>query len=274
MDPFIEEEIMRNHNQADSFIALFFAGLDVACYIIILFLFGFKFGSCNSPKQKLFLLLVLDAIVRIIDMYTNEFSKYFIKELFFTLVSTIQFIIIISSLNQMFREGNTEGAEESDSEIRNKYPLSFIFFALTFSFKGIINSYKFISCLQYISSIICVFILSKYVSRKIEAFMSDAEKKGSSLVKENFVNNVPFFISVYWIIRYLFELFSLFIENKLYISYNIMVCKVFKEVGKYLVILLLTIIYHSYYNIVGEGDYEYSQEKNKVDIYKDEEELN
>lgn len=274
MDPFIEEEIMRNHNQADSFIALFFAGLDVACYIIILFLFGFKFGSCNSPKQKLFLLLVLDAIVRIIDMYTNEFSKYFIKELFFTLVSTIQFIIIISSLNQMFREGNTEGSVESDAEIRNKYPLSFIFFVLTFSFKGIINSYKFISCLQYISSIICVFILSKYVSRKIETFMSDAEKKGSSLVKENFVNNMPFFISVYWIIRYLFELFSLFIENKLYISYNIMVCKVFKEVGKYLVILLLTIIYHSYYNIVGEGDYEYTQEKNKVDIYKDEDELN
>lgn len=274
MEPFIEEEIMKNHNQADAFIALFFAGFDAVCYIIFLSLFGFSFKSCTSPKQKLYCLIFLDAVIRIVDMYTDEYSKYFFKECFFTLISTIQFSIILSMLNQMLAEKETEGGTENSSEIRNKSLMSCIFFGLCFSFKGIFISYKFISFIQSICSIIGIWILSKYIGSKIEAFMSNASKKDSSSTKENFVNNMPFFISIYLSIRYFFEILSLFIENKLYVSYNIMTCKVFKEVGKYLVILLLSLLYQSYHNLTGEGEYEYNQEKNKVDVYKDEDEFN
>ena len=108
MDPVIEEEIIKKHNEADAFISLFFAGLDAVCYIIILTLFGFDFKGISSPKQKLSLLIVLDAVLRIINMYTDEFSKYFIKELFFTLFSTIQFNMILSILNQVFSNRGNE----------------------------------------------------------------------------------------------------------------------------------------------------------------------
>lgn len=286
MDPKIEEEIMRNHNQADAFISLFFAGLDAVCYIVILILFGCDFKSFNSPKQKLSLLIVLDAVLRIINMYTDEYSKYFIKELFFTLFSTMQFWIILSCLNQIFTDKNIDSNLENDLEIRNENLLTFLFFILVFSFKGIFISYKLISTIQYIIIMLCIYLMFKYIGKKIEVYLASIVRKDSSFTGENFVNNMPFFISIYFFIDYCFELLSLLIEHKLYSSYMIMLCKIFKEVGKYLVFLLLIIVYHTFNKYLVEEDFGFSSsehehehdskeqptENTKVDIYKDEDE--
>ncbi len=64
------------------------------------------------------------------------------------------------------------------------------------------------------------------------------------------------------------------IENKLYESYMFMFCTIFKEVGKYLVILLLISIYHSFNKYVKEPDFAYQNkpiENNQVKVYKDDE---
>ena len=279
MDPIIDEEIMKNHNQADAFISLFFAGLDAVCYIVILTLFGCDFGSYNSPKQKLSILIVLDAVLRIINMYTDEFSKYFIKEVFLTLFPTIQFYIIVSCLNQIFEKSN-ENSLDSDLQIKNRGTLACIFFILVFSLKGIITNFKFLSALQYICIIIGIFVLSKYIGNKIELYLNNVLKKDPSFSGEDFLKNMSFYISLYFIINYFFEIGGLFIENNLYASYEIMLCKIFKEVGKYLVFLLLIIVYHSFDKYIIEVDFGYdsnvakvdSSEKTKVGIYKDEDE--
>ena len=278
MDPIIEEEIMRNHNQADAFISLFFAGLDAVCYIIILTLFGCEFKNLSSPKQNLSLLIVLDAILRIFHMYSDEYSKYFIKEIFFTLLTTIQFSIIISLLNQILEKSND--TFDADLQIGNRGFLVILFFILVFSFKGIIGSYKFLCALQFICIIISIFIMSKYIGSKIEAFLSNVTKKAASFNGENFIKNMPFYISIYFIINYFFELFSLFVEDKLYASYMIMLCKIFKECGKYLVFLLLIIVYYTFNKYISDEIYEYggneskgqSSGKGSVSVYKDEEE--
>ena len=286
MDPIIEEEIMKNHNQADAFIYLFFAGLDAVCYVIILTLFGCDFNTLDSPKQKLSFLIVLDAILRIINMYTDEYSKYFIKEVFFSLFSTIQFTIIISCLNQIFTDKsiyNNNNSVEKDLELRNRHLFSILFFVLVFSFKGIFSSYKLISTLQYICIIFGIYIFSKFLGEKIEIYLAIVVKKDSSFGGENFINNMPFFISIYFILNYCFELFSLLVENKLYASYMIMLCKIFKEVGKYLVFLLLITVYHTFMKYMVEDDFGFSSnptdlkghqsEPTKVDIYKDEDDF-
>ena len=270
MDPIIEEEIMRNHNQADAFISLFFAGLDAVCYVIILTLFGCDFNSFKSIKQKLSLLIVLDAVLRIINMYTDEYSKYFIKEVFFSLFSTIQFSIIISCLNQIFTDKCIDHSLESDLEIRNQNLFSILFFILVFSFKGIFQTYKLISTLQYICIIIGIYILSKYIGGKVEIYLANVVKKDSSFGGENFIN--------------------------IYASYMIMLCKIFKEVGKYLVFLLLISIYHTFNKYMVEDDFGFSNnnannpnnvnnvnndndlrghptERTRVKIYEDEDEL-
>ena len=280
MDPVIEEEIIKKHNEADAFISLFFAGLDAVCYIIILTLFSFDFKGISYPKQKLSLLIVLDAVLRIINMYTDEFSKYFIKELFFTFFSTIQFNMILSILNQVFSNRGNE-TYDSDLEIKNTLPLSIIFFVLCFSFKGIIFFYKYISLIQFFCIIIGIYILNRIIGGKLEMYLSNISKKDSSFTGENFINNMPFFISIYLIIDYFFEIISLMIENKLYASYMIMVCKTFKEVGKYLVFLLVITVYHTFNKYLLEEDLGYSgnseirgheTEKSRVNIYKDEDE--
>jgi hypothetical protein len=277
MDPFIEEEIMKKHNQAEAFIAIFFAGLDAVCYIIVLVLFGCDFKNFRSPKQRLSLLIALDAILRIINMYSDAYSKYFIKELFLTIFSTIQFSIIVSCINQIITEKGSDNNLDVDLEIRNQKIIAVLFFASTFSFKGII-AYKFISTIQLIFIIVGIYILQKYIGGKIETYLANISKKDTSFIGENFINNMPFFISIYFIIDYIAQLMSLFVEDKLISSYMVMFCKIFKEVGKYLVFLLLITLYHAYNKFIGEEDYAFSNsgkepEKAKVNIYKDEEEF-
>ena len=211
MDPIIEEEIMKKHNQADAFISLFFAGLDAVCYIIILTLFGYDFKSLSSPKQKLSLLIVLDAVLRILTMYSDEYSKYFIKEIFFTCFNTIQFSIIIALLNQIFEKWNE--SFDTDIKIGNQSFLISLFFVLIFSFKGIFESYKLLAALQFICIMIGLFIMSKYVGGKIETYLSNITKKDASFGGEYIINNMPFFISLYYIMNYFFEIFNLFVNK-------------------------------------------------------------
>ena len=103
MDPLIEREIMEKHNQADALISLCFAGFDAIFYLIIITLFGCKF-NLNSATQKLTLLIILDVILRMINMYTDKYAKYWLKEIFLTSFSTGQFYIILSCLNQIFTD--------------------------------------------------------------------------------------------------------------------------------------------------------------------------
>lgn len=280
MNSIIEEEIMMNHNQADAFISLFFAGLDAVTYIVILTLFGCELKGCSSPKQKLSLFLILDGILRIINMYIDAYSKTFVQETVFSLIVTLQFYLTMSILEQIFLDKCNETILESELQIRNKTLFSFLFFCLVFSFKGLMTSYGLISCLQYICILVSITIFYKYIGNKIDLFLSNITKKNNQFHGQNFINNLPFFILIYFMINYILQLCSLMIENKLYESYMVMVCTVFKEVGKYLVILLLIAVYHSFNKYIKEYDFGFSAErskkssdKNKVQIYKDEEEV-
>ena len=285
MNPVIEREIMEKHNQADAFISLFFAGLDAVCYLIIITLFGCEF-NLNSAKQKLSLLIILDAILRMINMYTDEYSKYWFKEIFFTSFTTGQFYIILSCLNQIFTDKGNENSLENDLEIKNQNLITGIFFVLVFSFKGLLLSYKLLSTIQYICIIFSVYYFSKYVANKIQLFIANISRRQPSFIGENFMNNLPFFISIYFILNYSFKIISLLIDHILYASYMIMLCKIFKEVGKYLAFLLLIIINHSFNKYIQDYDFGFSSsnsgitdvksrdnERRKVDIYKDEDEL-
>ena len=283
MDSFIEEEIKRNYNQAYVLISLFFAAIDTIFYIVIITLFKWNFTPFNYRKQKLSSLIFLDGVLRSFNMYTDEYSQYFIKELFFCLISTAEFYMIISCLNQIFTDKNVDNGLENDLKIRNEKAFTFVFFILIFSFKGIFETYKLLSTLQYICSIIGIYILFKYIGGKIEIYLDIVKKKNSSFTGQNFVNNMPFFISIYLIVNSCLEMFSLLVENKLYSSYMNMLCKLFKEVGKYLIFILLIIIYHIFNKYIIENDYMsvnnkvpkgQQTEKSTVNVYRDEEEYN
>lgn len=274
MNTDINEEIMKNHNLAEAFISLFFAGLDVITYIVILTLFGFEFKSLDSPKQKLTMFLLLDGILRIINMYTDSYMQSFAREMLFSLIVTLQFYLTISMLEQIFTDKTNESFLLNELQIKNKYLFSFIFFCLVFSFKGFMTS-NFLSSMQYISILILISIFYKYIANKIDLFLSNISRRNNQFQGRNFINNLPFFIFLYFTIFYVLQLCGLMIDNKLYESYMTMICTIFKEVGKYLNILLLIAVYHSFNKYIKESDFAYdnkqNQNDNKVQVYKDDE---
>ena len=274
MNSIIDEEIKQNHNQAEAFISLFFAGLDAVTYIVILTLFGCEFKSLGSPQQKLSIFLLLDGILRIINMYSDAYAKTFVQEIVFTLVVSIQFYLSVSMLEQVFTDKNNDSYLDNELHIKNKSLFSFIFFCLSFSFKGLLTSHTLLSLIQYICILISISVFYKYIGNKIDLFLTNIQRKNSQFQGKNFINNLPFFVFLYFIIYYILQLCALMIENKLYESYMFMFCTIFKEVGKYLVILLLIAIYHSFYKYVKDTDPGYNNkpiENNKVNVYKDDE---
>jgi len=274
MNSDIYEEIMQNHNQAEAFISLFFAGLDVITYIVILTLFGFEFKSLVSPKQRLTMFLLLDGILRIINMYTDSYMQSFVREMVLSLIVTLQFYLSISMLEQIFTDKSNESFLVNELQIKNKYLFSIIFFCLVFSLKGLMTS-NFLSSIQYICILILISVFYKYIANKIDLFLTNISKKNNQFQGRNFINNLPFFVFLYFTIFYILQLCGLMIDNKLYESYMTMICTIFKEVGKYLNILLLIAIYHSFNKYIKENEFVYEtkpiQKDNKVQVYKDDE---
>ena len=274
MNSDVYEEIMQNHNQAEAFISLFFAGLDVITYIVILTLFGFEFKSLDSPKQRLTMFLLLDGILRIINMYTDSYMQSFVREMVLSLIVTLQFYLSISMLEQIFTDKSNESFLVNELQIKNKYLFSIIFFCLVFSLKGLMTS-NFLSSIQYICILILISVFYKYIANKIDLFLTNISKKNNQFQGRNFINNLPFFVFLYFTIFYILQLCGLMIDNKLYESYMTMICTIFKEVGKYLNILLLIAIYHSFNKYIKQNEFVYEtkpiQKDNKVQVYKDDE---
>ena len=54
MNTKIDEELLDNNNTAESFISLFFLGLDALAYVIVFTLFNCEFKNLRNPNQKLY----------------------------------------------------------------------------------------------------------------------------------------------------------------------------------------------------------------------------
>ena len=127
MDQDIEEEIIRRHDQADAFISLFFAAIDTIVYVTILTLFGWEFKNTFSPKQQLSLLIMFDAVLRIINLYSTSFKYSFSREIFTTCLATFQFYLIVNLFNLIITDKRNPNYSES-SGIRNSNIFIAIFF--------------------------------------------------------------------------------------------------------------------------------------------------
>ena len=279
MESLIDEEIMDNHNKADAFISLFFLGLDAIAYIVSFTIFSCDFKSLDSPNQKIYLFLLLDGLSRLICIFTDAYRKTFVQETTFTLISSMQFHLSISMLEQIFTDQNNDSYMANELQIRNKNLFSLLFFCLVFSFKGILPSHGLLSSIQFICIFISISIFYKYMNNKIELYLTNVQKNNSQFTGRNFINNLPFFIFIYLGINYILQLFQLMLDNKLYESYMTMICIIFKEVGKYLVVLLMIMIFNTFNKYVKTNEHSYTsqpikpEEKKKVvQVYKDEDE--
>ena len=113
----------------------------------------------------------------------------------------------------------------------------------------------------------------------MDNFFANILLKNGQFNNLTYTSSFPNYISIYIIINYFMEIIGLLISNSLYAVYIDMICMVFKESAKYLVIIMLIIIYYSFIKL---STYQHIESNNqpknevsestKVNIYKDEEE--
>ena len=260
----IYKEIVQKHNMAEVLISLFFAIIDIITYLVILYLFGLGFRKkLFSHKEKLSLLIILDALLRVLNLYITSFIYSLIKEIIISLVVTLQFYLIIILLNEIFTDKNMKNMLDSP-EIKSPCLSCAAFFIFVIK----INDVKILSLIQYVCAIIALLAYSYYISTKILLFLDNVSKKNPNYAGRNQLSALSSFIVIYFIIYYVLKLFGLLFKNTLYCSYIEMGSDIFKEVGKYLTFALVITIYYLFHKYIKEDDYDfaYSNSQNAVKI--------
>jgi len=258
MEARIINEIMEKHLKADATISLFFIGLDTLFYILILLLIGCGFRNFFSPKQMLSQVLLFDVLLRIFSLYFNKFEYELLNELVFSCFSTVQFFYLNTILKKMFKDDYYDGRESI--EIKHPFLLSLAFLVLTFTFKVP----KMVSIIQYSIGIIAVMAYAYYIQSRVSLFINNLERKRFDVSCKNMSLNMTYLVALYFIIFQALKICTLFIEHKLYYSYMLMACDIFKEGGKFLLFGLMMILVNSFNKYIKDEEGENSVEKEEI----------
>lgn len=260
MDEKTLQEITEKHQKADIFICLFFTGIDVIFYILILILLGCGFKNFFSTKQLLSHIFIIDVILRIYSIYFNTFEYGFINEIILTFFATCQFYLINSIFKKAFKDENYDGRESL--EIKSPILFCLLFYPLSFIFE-----FSKIFCLcQNILCILAVLAYSYYIQTRIVLFLNNLEKKHSIASGKNIMVNLPYLIAIYYAVFFILRISTLYVENKLYCSYLLMACDIFKEVGKYLSFGLMFFFVKSFNKYIKDEAIEITVEKRGGDL--------
>ena len=251
MNNLLLDEIKKNHNVAEQYICLFLVIYDSITLIAIIIFFGFERRNIESLQHKLFAILFLDIIKEGLNIFTDAYIIYLLQETVFTLLSAFQFYFYIQIFEKIF------------SEDLYRYLYSFIYFLIIFDLRAAFPDRKLFCQIQYILAMFLIYFLYKKISTKLDTFVNNILKINIYYQGKIFVYNLPFFIFVYLIIFYVFKLIELLIESELYKSYLIMICLVFKEVSKYLIIAHLIVILYAYNKYIENSGEAYIIEQNK-----------
>ena len=260
MDEKTLQEIAQKHQQADSFISLFFTGIDVIYFILILIFLGCGFKNFCSTKQQLSQIILVDVLLRIYSIYFNTFEYNLTNEIILSLFATVQFYLFNSIFKKAFRDEYYDGRESL--EIKSPLLFSVIFYPLVFTF----DISKYFSLCQYIIGILAVLAYSYYIQTRIFLFLQNLEKKHDSASGKNLMINIPYFIAIYLAIYFIIKIGCLYVQNRLYCSYILMACDIFKEVGKYLSFGVMIFFVKSFNKYIKDEETEIPVEKRKDDF--------
>ena len=266
MDSDIEEEIIQKHNQADAFISFFFAAVDIIVFIIILIQFGCTFKKTCSLIQKLYGLIMLDGVIRIINLKISSFVYSFPKEILMSIFATIQFYLIINILFAIFEDKRNQNSSAGYMGIiEDKILLlcCFFFGSIVFIFS------KMFSLIQYVS---CLFALCGFgyiMNKKTNLFLEGVSQKNKNFNAKYFIQNLLLFTGFYFFIYYVIKILSLFIENPLYCSYIQVTYDAFKEIGKYLAFIFVSSILYLYnkYIYTEDNDFQTKSQVQSTGVY-------
>jgi len=252
------EEIIDDHDKADTYVSLVLLFLDIIIYFVILFLFGCFNREFFSIKQNISFLIILDICIRIVNIFYTSFIYSIFKEILFSTFASYQFYLIITILNQIFKE-NTIGSPLEKVEIKYPFLSSIIFFI----FAIIIDVHKIASLVQYGCAIATIIFYALHVKKRVELFLTHLEKKKSDYFAKNFLHNIIIFLALYYIIFFGMKILDVIIENNLYHSYLEIATDMFKELTKYFCFSMVIYFYYLDNKYLKEKEEEKNNNQNK-----------
>ena len=119
------------------------------------------------------------------------------------------------------------------------------------------------SFIQYILAIVSLYLYGNNAINKLLLFINGVATKNQYIYQNQYyIQVIPSFSLMYYYIYYLSKIIGLFFENVLLQSYIEIFGDIFKEVGKYLIFVILIFINFLYHKYIKEDEYEVVSNEN------------
>lgn len=276
---FLYEKTKESTENAIEIMLYFFVFFDIGIIVYSNFKFKSKNESVKTLIDILCSFLFIDIVLKFINLRKIKDSMSIVfYELFLSSLSTAEFYLILSSLENIFHATKvTRNLKFFD--LMNILPLSIIFFFITFSYDRFFNFYKdskkILVMLQYIAIIYCIYKLYEFIKNKIIEIVDNSVKKQILINRKLCLLILGSPLSTFILLEtnYVIKIFFLFIKNKLLFIYEIIILKIVQEGSKYFIYLILVLLLYSLneYNIKKEINNKNSRnndEEEKVIINK------
>jgi hypothetical protein len=195
-----------NYDSSEKLLSSFICFFDSALLIISLFFFKSKNKIMNSLRLKAFILFTIDiAKLRIyILLYNRLFTIS--NELFFTLIYSCQFLLIISSLEQILNNIVIKNIEEQNGTLDPYKLFIFCFFAI-FSYESLFTSpFNLLSYFHYSIIFKCLLRLNEYLNKTVIRIIGILNGTDFSFFSITFLANSPNAISLMAVVYYFLNL--------------------------------------------------------------------
>lgn len=276
---FLYEKTKESTENAIEIMLYFFVFFDIGIIVYSNFKFKSKNESVKTLIDILCSFLFIDIVLKFINLRKIKDSMSIVfYELFLSALSTAEFYLILSSLENIFHATKVI-RNLKFFDLMNILPLSIIFFFITFSYDRFFNFYKdskkILVMLQYIAIIYCIYKLYEFIKNKIIEIVDNSVKKQILINRKLCLLILGSPLSTFILLEtnYVIKIFFLFIKNKLLFIYEIIILKIVQEGSKYFIYLILVLLLYSLneYNIKKEINNKNSRnndEEEKVIINK------
>lgn len=245
MDNYLSPDFLENYESADVILTLLFAFVD---FIILLFsLFNLK--SINKKiyllKNKLFAIIIIDIIIRL--LYAKKYYKInsLFKEFLFSFLTSFQFCLILSFLEQSY-ENSKKSKKSNFYKALKKKQLWVLFILITFPYSKFSYSEKKICFVQCLIIIYCVLVLYSLLKSKFIKMLNNILEQ-VTIGDKNIIHCIygsPLPCMILFISYYILKITFLPISNQDCIIYSNIILIIIKECSKYFLLFILEILLH------------------------------
>lgn len=256
-------EGQKNLEKTDKIVSFAFIVYDYILIILCFLIIKSKDKNIKIFKYKLYSLFIIDSILLLLYLILYHKLESLPNELFFSLLYSCEFLLIISFLKQINSNYNPTFPERNKNI--NPFKQCLICLFITFSYD------KFLSSQQNIIAILESLLIFKFLA-KLDKYMENTFNQIDIIIRKHInkrdfsydIMNSPFFILVFIFAFYCLNLLNKLIKDKDILFFVIMIKNAIKMVIKFLVFLVLFILVFIFDEIV------LKEEKYKIYIVDEE----